>query len=81
MVLQAGRIFNTWMGDPARVMLLETTVRVIEEQDLLQNVRNVGAHLTAGMHNLQVSPHAHKAGARVGSRSQGHKVEARGQAH
>ena len=42
------------MGDPAKVMLLETTVKVMEEQDLLQNVRNVGKTLEAGMLQLQV---------------------------
>ena len=54
MVLQGGRIFNTWMGDPAKVILLEAMVNVIEEQDLLQNVRTVGDRLTAGMQALQV---------------------------
>lgn len=51
---QAGRVFNTWMGDPSKVLLLEAMVNVVREHNLLENVRTVGKHLHAQMMDLQV---------------------------
>jgi len=47
------RIFNTWMGDPSRVLLLEAMVEEVEAQDLLSNIKYVGNVLLDGMHKLQ----------------------------
>ena len=53
-LLQGFRIFNTWMGDPSKVLLLEETIKVIKSQNLIQNVRDVGKVLRDGLHELQV---------------------------
>lgn len=47
------RVFNTWMGDPSKVILLEELVKVIDECKLLENARNVGDKLLSGMTQLQ----------------------------
>lgn len=52
------RIFNTWMGDPSKVILLEEMLGVMERDRLLENVRDVGTHLMAGLSHLQdLYPH------------------------
>ena len=53
-VQMANRIFNTWMGDPSKVLLLETIVDVIAEDNLQQVVRDSGKVLMKGLHELQV---------------------------
>lgn len=53
--LQALRIFNTWIGDPSKVILLEAVVKVIKQQNLLSLVNEVGNHLWSGLHDLEVS--------------------------
>jgi 4-aminobutyrate aminotransferase/(S)-3-amino-2-methylpropionate transaminase len=50
---QPYRIFNTWMGDPVRLVLLEEVIKVINEQDLLQNTRTTGQILLDGLKDLQ----------------------------
>ncbi|KAL5018148.1 hypothetical protein ScPMuIL_003870 [Solemya velum] len=47
------RIFNTWVGDPAKVVMLEQVVRVIKEQDLLENTKKTGNYLQSMLLNLQ----------------------------
>ena len=51
---QGYRIFNTWMGDPSKVILLEAMLKVIRDEDLLTNVTRVGKKLVQGMTDLQV---------------------------
>ena len=53
--LQALRIFNTWIGDPSKVILLEAVVKVIKQQNLLSQVNEVGKHLWSGLHDLEVN--------------------------
>ena len=53
--LQGYRIFNTWIGDPSKVILLEEMINVIERENLLPTVREVGKKLVDGMTQLQVS--------------------------
>ncbi|KAI0237730.1 4-aminobutyrate aminotransferase, mitochondrial, partial [Lamellibrachia satsuma] len=48
------RIFNTWMGDPSKVILLEEMLKVIRDEDLLDSVTRVGRRLVQGMAQLQV---------------------------
>jgi len=50
---EAYRIFNTWMGDPSKIILLEEMIKVINENDLLTNVTNVGRYLVKEMTSLQ----------------------------
>ncbi|KAJ8664205.1 hypothetical protein QAD02_023140 [Eretmocerus hayati] len=39
---QSYRVFNTWMGDPSKLILLEAVVDVILEENLLDRVTRVG---------------------------------------
>ena len=52
--MQAYRIFNTWVGDPSKVVLLQEVVDVIKQQDLLTNVEQVGNYLKNGLEAIQV---------------------------
>eukprot|EP00871_Galdieria_phlegrea_P002825 jgi/Galph1/3543/GphlegSOOS_G2215.1 len=42
---QAYRIYNTWMGDPLRLLQLHTITQVIEKDKLLQQVQGIGSTL------------------------------------
>ncbi|XP_078611989.1 4-aminobutyrate aminotransferase, mitochondrial-like [Branchiostoma floridae x Branchiostoma japonicum] len=47
------RIINTWVGDPAKLVLLEAVIRVIEEDRLLDNMRETGGVLMEGLRTLE----------------------------
>ncbi|ELT91408.1 hypothetical protein CAPTEDRAFT_205968 [Capitella teleta] len=51
---EGGRVFNTWMGDPSKVLLMETMVNVIKEENLLNNCKVTGEYLGKGMHQLEM---------------------------
>ena len=42
------------MGDPAKVILLDSTLKVIREQNLLENAKVVGKQLLDGLVSLEV---------------------------
>lgn len=42
------------MGDPARVALLKSVIKVIEEENLLERTRVAGSALLDGLKELQV---------------------------
>ena len=46
------RIFNTWMGDPAKLLMLETILREYEAGGLVQQAMQTGALVEAGIHAL-----------------------------
>jgi 4-aminobutyrate aminotransferase/(S)-3-amino-2-methylpropionate transaminase len=46
------RQFNTWMGDPARVLLFRSGVDEIKRGDLVANVEQTGAYLYSGLESL-----------------------------
>ena len=48
------RIFNTWMGDPARLALAEVIVKEIKENDLVKNAKEVGDVFLGGLKDLEV---------------------------
>lgn len=50
---QAYRVFNTWMGDPGKLVLLEVVLNVIKRDGLLKNVTKVGAKLKSGLFEAQ----------------------------
>ncbi|KAK3090838.1 hypothetical protein FSP39_015059 [Pinctada imbricata] len=50
---EAYRIFNTWVGDSSKVLLLEEVVKTIKQYDLLTNVQNTGAYLQAGLARME----------------------------
>lgn len=50
---QSYRIFNTWMGDPGKLLLLKGVVDVINKENLLEQVRRSGDRLLSGLKQLQ----------------------------
>lgn len=50
---QGYRIYNTWMGDPSKVIMLEEVIRVINRDHLLENVMETGEVLMKGLQELQ----------------------------
>ncbi|KAJ8318908.1 hypothetical protein KUTeg_003999 [Tegillarca granosa] len=47
------KIFNTWVGDPSKMVLLEAVVNVIKEQNLLSNVVTTGDYMMSELKQLQ----------------------------
>lgn len=47
------RIFNTWVGDPSKIVLLEEVVKVIQHDNLLENVKVTGDYLLFGLREMQ----------------------------
>lgn len=52
-VQQPLRIFNTWMGDQSKLVLLKEVVKVIQEESLLQRVQESGKALLNGLEHMQ----------------------------
>ncbi len=52
---QGFRIFNTWLGDPSKIVFLEELNNVIRRENLLDTVTSVGKQLVRGMTQLQVT--------------------------
>lgn len=50
---QAYRVFNTWMGDPSKLILLESVIGVIKHENLLQKIEQTGQRLQKGLVSLQ----------------------------
>lgn len=48
------RIQNTWLGDPARLAMLEAVINTIERDNLLERTKEAGAALMKGIYNLAV---------------------------
>ena len=47
------RIFNTWLGDPSKLVLLEQVVKQIKQDNLLVQIAKTGDHLLKGLENAQ----------------------------
>ncbi|XP_023947315.2 4-aminobutyrate aminotransferase, mitochondrial [Bicyclus anynana] len=47
------RVFNTWMGDPGKLILLEKVLQVIKNENLLALVNETGKVLKDGLHKLE----------------------------
>ncbi|PIK38213.1 putative 4-aminobutyrate aminotransferase, mitochondrial [Apostichopus japonicus] len=58
------RIFNTWMGDPPKVLMMEAVLDVIRREGLLDLTRTSGAHLMAGLEDIQAKYPQHVRNAR-----------------
>ncbi|KAL1469146.1 hypothetical protein MTO96_004869 [Rhipicephalus appendiculatus] len=43
------RIFNTWVGDPTKLLLIEEVLKVVNTEKLLENVRDTGEYLQKGL--------------------------------
>lgn len=52
---QPYRIYNTWLGDPTKVILLEKALEIIRRDNLLEQVRTVGKALQGGLRQLEVN--------------------------
>ena len=50
---QPFRVFNTWMGDPGKLLILEQILNVIKRDSLLDNVNKVGEKLKKGLFDAQ----------------------------
>uniref|UniRef100_A0AAV1T7I8 4-aminobutyrate--2-oxoglutarate transaminase n=1 Tax=Peronospora matthiolae TaxID=2874970 RepID=A0AAV1T7I8_9STRA len=51
-VKEGYRIFNTWMGDPAKMITLEAVLEVVLDDNLLENVNITGDFLKTGLKNI-----------------------------
>ncbi|CAH1971975.1 unnamed protein product [Acanthoscelides obtectus] len=47
------RVFNTWMGDPGKTLLLQAVLDVIKRDNLLEQVQKSGKRLLEGMKDLE----------------------------
>ncbi|EFN68248.1 4-aminobutyrate aminotransferase, mitochondrial [Camponotus floridanus] len=47
------RVYNTWMGDPSKVILLEAIVEIIKKENLLDRVTRVGDYILKHLTNIQ----------------------------
>ncbi|XKL68492.1 hypothetical protein PGB90_003983 [Kerria lacca] len=50
---QPYRIFNTWMGDPSKIILLEEIIKIIKRDSLLENVKITGKVLMNGLFEFE----------------------------
>ncbi|KAJ8725637.1 hypothetical protein PYW08_003820 [Mythimna loreyi] len=50
---QPFRIFNTWMGDPSKLIMLDRVLKVIKTDKLLDLVQESGRILKCGLHDLE----------------------------
>eukprot|EP01001_Neometanema_parovale_P013071 NODE_942_length_1978_cov_111.315903_g893_i0.p1 GENE.NODE_942_length_1978_cov_111.315903_g893_i0~~NODE_942_length_1978_cov_111.315903_g893_i0.p1 ORF type:complete len:538 (+),score=138.05 NODE_942_length_1978_cov_111.315903_g893_i0:56-1669(+) len=50
---EAYRIFNTWMGDPSKMLLLEALLGEVRRNHLAKNANITGAYLLDGLKELQ----------------------------
>ena len=48
------RIQNTWLGDPARLAMLEAVINTIERDNLLDRTQKAGQALIKGIYKLAV---------------------------
>lgn len=50
---QAYRVFNTWVGDPGKLILLDAVLKTIRADNLLENTAKAGDVLLKGLEGLQ----------------------------
>ncbi|XP_033630525.1 4-aminobutyrate aminotransferase, mitochondrial-like [Asterias rubens] len=58
------KVFNTWMGDPPKLLMLAAVVDVIKKEGLLDLARESGQHLMDGLQDLQAKYPQHLSRAR-----------------
>ncbi|KAK3728626.1 hypothetical protein QZH41_011700 [Actinostola sp. cb2023] len=47
------RIFNTWMGDPNKLIVLREVIKIIEKDNLIEKTNEVGKELLKGLAQLE----------------------------
>lgn len=57
--LQEMRVFNTWMGDAARMEIMKAMLEVIERDNVMSLVVAAGNELLSGLEKLQVCEEVH----------------------
>ncbi|XP_013784435.1 4-aminobutyrate aminotransferase, mitochondrial-like [Limulus polyphemus] len=55
---EAYRIYNTWLGDPAKLILLKEVIKVVKKEDLLTNIATAGSQLLKGLQQFE-QKHSH----------------------
>jgi hypothetical protein len=50
---QSYRVFNTWMGDPSKVILLEAITQIIKKENLLDRVTRVGNYMLKSLMDIE----------------------------
>eukprot|EP00118_Oscarella_pearsei_P004358 m.18502 g.18502 ORF g.18502 m.18502 type:complete len:495 (+) comp27670_c0_seq1:178-1662(+) len=50
---RAWRIFNTWMGDPSKMIIADAVVKCIKRDNLVEKAGEVGNHVLDGLRQLQ----------------------------
>lgn len=50
---QPYRVFNTWMGDPAKLLLLQGVLEVVRRDSLLDMVQKTGEKLLTGLRSFE----------------------------
>ncbi|KAJ8947723.1 hypothetical protein NQ318_017984 [Aromia moschata] len=50
---RSSRITGTWMGDPAKVLVFEAVINLIEKLNLMQNVTETGCFLKKGLQKIE----------------------------
>ncbi|CAF3340686.1 unnamed protein product [Rotaria sp. Silwood1] len=49
---QPYRIFNTWMGEPAKLLVLDAVLKTVKQENLIENTRKTGDILLNGFENI-----------------------------
>uniref|UniRef100_A0AC34F510 (S)-3-amino-2-methylpropionate transaminase n=1 Tax=Panagrolaimus sp. ES5 TaxID=591445 RepID=A0AC34F510_9BILA len=47
------RIYNTWMGEPTKLVILEKAVEVMKRENLVQKTKEIGEELIKGLRRLE----------------------------
>ncbi|CAD6241101.1 GSCOCG00009136001-RA-CDS [Cotesia congregata] len=50
---QGYRVFNTWMGDPSKLIMLEAIVNIIQRDNLLEKVSKVGEYTLDNLKKIE----------------------------
>ncbi|KAG7209133.1 hypothetical protein KM043_015277 [Ampulex compressa] len=50
---QSYRVFNTWMGDPSKLLLLEAILKIVKRENLLDRVTRVGDYTHKELMKMQ----------------------------
>ncbi|CAF0726001.1 unnamed protein product [Adineta steineri] len=49
---QPYRIFNTWMGEPAKMLVLDAILKTVKQENLVENTRKTGEVLLNGLKDI-----------------------------
>ncbi|KAG8195444.1 hypothetical protein JTE90_013896 [Oedothorax gibbosus] len=47
------RVFNTWLGDPSKMVLLQEVIKVVKAQGLVKGMEVTGGHLVKGLEKIE----------------------------